>query len=197
MTDLATATTLELTPTQLPLSWYFDPAIAEIEQRTLFATGPGYVGNELMVPNVGDYYALDWLYNGKALVRDEAGVALLSNVCRHRQSIILKGRGNTRNIVCPLHRWTYDLQGKLLGAPEFPNNPCLDLERTPLSSWNGMLFSGAAISTNICQPEAVKRAEELARIKQWVDRTELLGASHLRVFGGELPAGATEEQGIQ
>jgi len=62
---------------------------------------------------------------------------------------------------------------------------------------NGMLFSGAAISTNICQPEAVKRAEELARIKQWVDRTELLGASHLRVFGGELPAGATEEQGIQ
>lgn len=142
MTDLATATTLELTPTQLPLSWYFDPAIAQIEQRTLFATGPGYVGNELMVPNAGDYYVLDWLYNGQSLVRDEAEVALLSNVCRHRQSIILKGRGNTRNIVCPLHRWTYDLQGKLLGAPEFPNNPCLDLERTPLSSWNGMLFSG-------------------------------------------------------
>ncbi|PYV84834.1 MAG: sugar phosphate isomerase/epimerase, partial [Acidobacteria bacterium] len=26
---------------------------------------------------------------------------------------------------------------------------------------------------------------------------ELLGTSHLRVFGGELPSGATEEQGIQ
>jgi sugar phosphate isomerase/epimerase len=62
---------------------------------------------------------------------------------------------------------------------------------------NGMPFSGAAIGTNMCQPDAAKRTEELANIKQWVDRTELLGASHLRVFGGELPPGASDEQGIQ
>jgi sugar phosphate isomerase/epimerase len=62
---------------------------------------------------------------------------------------------------------------------------------------NGMPFSGAAIGTNMCQPDATKRAEELVKIKQWVDRTELLGASHLRVFGGELPPGASDEQGIQ
>jgi len=62
---------------------------------------------------------------------------------------------------------------------------------------NGMPFSGAAIGTNMCQPGATKRAEELAKIKLWVDRTELLGASHLRVFGGELPPGASDEQGIQ
>jgi len=49
---------------------------------------------------------------------------------------------------------------------------------------NGMLFSGAGIATNMCQPDAIKRAEELAKIKLWVDRTEMLGASHLRVFGG-------------
>ena len=36
---------------------------------------------------------------------------LVSNVCRHRQAVMLRGRGNTgSNIVCPLHRWTYDLQ---------------------------------------------------------------------------------------
>jgi len=62
---------------------------------------------------------------------------------------------------------------------------------------NGMPFSGAAIGTNMCQPDAAKRTEELVKIKQWVDRTELLGASHLRVFGGELPPGASDEQGIQ
>ena len=61
---------------------------------------------------------------------------------------------------------------------------------------NAMPFSGAAIGTNMCQPDAAKRAEELAKIKQWVDRTELLGASHLRVFGGEIPAGATDQQGV-
>ena len=143
MTDLADIAALKRTPTQLPLSWYFDSDITEIEQRTLFAHGPSYVGNELMVPNVGDYYVLDWMDSGRVLVRGETGVELLSNVCRHRQGIILKGRGNARNLVCPLHRWTYDLQGKLLGAPEFPDNPCLDLERTPLSSWNHMLFCGS------------------------------------------------------
>ena len=61
---------------------------------------------------------------------------------------------------------------------------------------NAMPFSGAAIGTNMVQPDAVKRAQELEKIKQWVDRTELLGASHLRVFGGEVPKDATEEQGI-
>lgn len=62
---------------------------------------------------------------------------------------------------------------------------------------NGMPFSGAAISTNMCQPDAAKRKDELAKIQKWVDAAELLGASHLRVFGGEVPAGSTEEQAIQ
>ena len=61
----------------------------------------------------------------------------------------------------------------------------------------GMPFSGVAISTNMCQPDSAKRADELKKVRDWVDATEWLGASHLRVFGGELPPGATEEQGIQ
>lgn len=62
---------------------------------------------------------------------------------------------------------------------------------------NGMPFSGAAIRTDMCEPDPAKRAGELEKIKQWLDATDLLGASHLRVFGGDLPAGATLEQGIQ
>lgn len=62
---------------------------------------------------------------------------------------------------------------------------------------NAMPFSGAAIGTNMCQPDSTKRRDELEKIKKWVEATELLGASHLRVFGGEVPKGASEEQGIQ
>ncbi len=62
---------------------------------------------------------------------------------------------------------------------------------------NGMPFSGAAIRTDMCQPDAAKRADELEKMKKWVDAAELLGASHLRVFGGEVPRGATDDQGIQ
>ncbi len=100
---------------QLPVDWYFDPDVFAREKK-LFAAGANYMGHELMVPNVGDYYTLGWMDDAKVLVRNPQGVELLSNVCRHRQAIMLQGRGNLESIVCPLHRWTYDLKGELLGA---------------------------------------------------------------------------------
>ena len=127
---------------QPPLSWYFDPKILEIEQRVLFDSGPGYVGHELLVPNVGDYHVLSWMDNAKVLVRNESGVQLLSNICRHRQATMLEGRGSAKHIVCPLHRWTYQMNGQLLGAPRFPQNPCLHLKQTSLQHWNGLQFAG-------------------------------------------------------
>jgi len=94
----------------------------------------------LMVPNEGDFSTLAWENEGRMLVRNRNGIELLSNVCRHRQAKMLNGRGNSRNIVCPLHRWTYDLDGTLIGAPHFSETPCLNLPSTPLQNWNGLLF---------------------------------------------------------
>ena len=142
MSDLPTSSVLRPTATQLPIEWYFDPQIYALERRLLFDQGPGYLGHELMVPKVGDYHVIDWQDEGRALVRNEHGIELLSNVCRHRQALMLKGRGNAKNIVCPLHRWTYDMRGKLMGAPHFPGNPCLNLGKTELQNWNGLLFTG-------------------------------------------------------
>ena len=127
---------------QLPVSWYFDPAIHALEKARLFACGPEYVGHRLMIPDPGNYRVLDRDNPSHVLVHGGEGPALLSNVCRHRQAIILKGHGTVENLVCPLHRWTYDLDGRLLGAPQFDHKPCLDLARTPLKEWNGLLFAG-------------------------------------------------------
>jgi phenylpropionate dioxygenase-like ring-hydroxylating dioxygenase large terminal subunit len=127
-------------PSQLPVAWYVDPAIYEIEQNILFSQAPAYVGHELMVPQNGDYFTLEWMNHAKARVRNENGLDLISNICRHRQALMLKGKGNTQSIVCPLHRWTYNLQGNLLGAPHFTEKPCLNLARVPLQNWNGLLF---------------------------------------------------------
>jgi choline monooxygenase len=142
MSDLSSIAAVSSHSPQLPVNWYFDPRIYELEKRLLFDEGPGYVGHELMVPNAGDYHALHWFGDAWALVRNGNGVELLSNICRHRQAVMLRGRGNAKSIVCPLHRWTYALDGRLLGAPHFDGNPCLDLARTPLQSWNGLLFAG-------------------------------------------------------
>src|SRR2546427_5069938 len=142
MSDVAQLRQLRPASPQLPVSWYFDAAIFELEKKLLFDAGSNYVGHELMVPKVGDYHPLPWTDDAWILVRNERGVELLSNVCRHRQSIMLAGRGNAQNIVCPLHRWTYDLKGELLGAPHFAEDPCLNLGKTPLQNWRGMLFAG-------------------------------------------------------
>src|SRR2546427_6383758 len=142
MSDLPSSRTLTPNTSQLPVSWYFDPQVFELEQKQLFASGPGYIGHELMVPNVGDYHTLAWMDHGKVLVRNADGIELLSNVCRHRQAILLEGRGNAKNIVCPLHRWTYDLKGELLGAPHFAEDPGVKLRSKPLTNWNGLLFTG-------------------------------------------------------
>src|SRR2546423_3040839 len=142
MADISSLRQLRGASPELPVSWYFDPAIFAEEKRLLFDAGPNYIGHELMVPQLGDFHTLTWMNNAKMLVRGPERVELLSNVCRHRQAIMLEGRGNAEHIVCPLHRWTYDLQGELVGAPHFAEQPCTRLRSTPLTRWNGLLFAG-------------------------------------------------------
>ena len=142
---------------QLPVSSYFDEAQYLREQTHIFEPGPRYVGHELAVPAVGDYYTLPHEGSGRALVHTPGGIELISNVCRHRQAIMLKGRGSLRvdqpgaaagNVVCPLHRWTYSggataPAGTLMGAPHFAKDPCLNLNNYPLQQWNGLLFEAS------------------------------------------------------
>ncbi len=139
MASLASVQQLSIQP-QLPVAWYVDPLIHALEKEHLFAHAPHYLGHELMVPKVGDYRVLDWTGEAKNLVHHQDGICVMSNTCRHRQAIMLKGSGHTKNIVCPLHRWTYDLEGKLLGAPHFDENPCLHLQQKSLQNWQGLLF---------------------------------------------------------
>ena len=127
--------------TQLPVSAYFDVALYEREQERIIRPGPRYIGHQLAVPERGDFLALQQEGNGRALVHGASGIQLLSNVCRHRQAVMLQGRGNTgASIVCPLHRWTYGQDGQLIGAPHFQQDPCLHLNRWNLRNWNGLLF---------------------------------------------------------
>ena len=155
MSDLSLAPqALERSRSQLPVAAYFDPELFRRETQRIFARRPRYLGHALAVPEVGDHLALIQEGEGRALVRTPTGVELISNVCRHRQAIILRGRGGAGepgHIVCPLHRWTYDLHGRLLGAPHFADDPCLNLRNDALQSWNGLYFEagGAHIAAEL------------------------------------------------
>ena len=136
MSDLSvTRDALERSRSQLSVSSYFDAALLQRERARIFAASPRYVGHELMLPETGDFHTLAQEGEGRVLVRTKRGVELISNVCRHRQALMLRGHGNTRaNVVCPLHRWTYDLHGALVGAPHFEQDPCLNLRNYPLQN---------------------------------------------------------------
>jgi choline monooxygenase len=148
MSDLSLQ--LQQAASQLPVTSYFDAALLAREKELLFDAGPRYVGHAMAVPNPGDYFVLPQENGGRALVRNGQGqIELISNVCRHRQAVMLKGRGSLTqqgaghaggNIVCPVHRWTYAPSGELLGAPHFAHDPCLNLNNYKLRDWNGMLF---------------------------------------------------------
>ena len=148
MSDVATLSRLAPAVSQLPVDWYFDEKVFELEKKLIFDAGPGYVGHQLMVPEAGNYRSLEWKDHGQMLLNGgstgpNAGVWQMSNVCRHRQAIMLQGAGKLNGpIVCPIHRWTYDTGGQLIGAPHFPQNPCLNLNKVKLENWNGLLFKG-------------------------------------------------------
>ena len=134
---------LERSRTQLSVSSYFDEAVHRAERAMIFERHPHYVGHALSVDAPGKYYALPQEHEGRVLVRSGEGLALLSNVCRHRQAVMMRGRGQVGNtIVCPLHRWTYDTAGGLIGAPHFANDPCLNLKNYPIQEWNGLIYEG-------------------------------------------------------
>ena len=97
MTRLSTVAELSASVSQLPPSAYFDPALLARERERLFAKdAPGYAGHDLMVPNPSDYAVLATRNNAQALTRTERGVNLISNICRHRQAMMLDGRGTDR-----------------------------------------------------------------------------------------------------
>ena len=178
MSDLSvTLEALERSRSQLSVHAYFDAAVYGREMERIFQHSPRYLGHELSVPEIGDYQTLLQEGEGRALVHTRDGIELISNVCRHRQAVMLRGRGNVGasggagggggNIVCPLHRWTYDLHGGLIGAPHFADDPCLNLNNYPVQAWNGMVFEDRR--SNDPKGPLRKVAADLGRIGPMAD----------------------------
>lgn len=81
-------------------------------------------------------------FSNQAVLRESNGeTSLLGNTCLHRGAIILDApQPADRPMVCPLHRWTYDQAGHLMGEPFHGAAGCLP--SWPVSRWNHLLFTG-------------------------------------------------------
>lgn len=88
-----------------------------------------------------------------------------------------------------------DIDGLDLTVYWFPNTDdafLMPLRR--LAYINGVEIYSISVRTNLCQPEAAKRQEQVLEIMKWVDVASKLGAGHIRIFGGNVPKGYTEDQ---
>jgi L-ribulose-5-phosphate 3-epimerase len=61
---------------------------------------------------------------------------------------------------------------------------------------NAISLYSLAVRVRLCQPTPELQTAEVENCKKWVDVAERVGAGHVRVFGGAIPKGASEQQGI-
>src|SRR3954451_14155839 len=133
--------------TTLPSRWYTDAAILEAEKEKVFGRTWQALGHTSRVANPCDYFAADGTGEPIVIERGEENVErAFSNVCRHRASTIVDGSGNGRILRCPYHGWTYGLDGRSIGQPEFEGvqnwdraNACLP--GADVDTWGPFVFA--------------------------------------------------------
>ncbi len=101
-------------------SLYLDPELVEAEQRLIFERTWQLAGHIASLPRPGSYLTASAGDQPVLVLRDERGaLRAYRNVCRHRASRLLSGRGQCKGALrCRYHGWTYRFDGTLIGVPE-------------------------------------------------------------------------------
>ena len=124
---------------------YSSKDIYEVERERIFMRSWLCVGREEEIAEPGDYYASRVMDEPFLVVRDGSGkLNAFSNSCRHRGVEVARGRGSVTQFSCPYHAWTYDLNGKLMGAPQMRETRTdlghCALPSLPVDTWQGWVF---------------------------------------------------------
>jgi phenylpropionate dioxygenase-like ring-hydroxylating dioxygenase large terminal subunit len=162
----------------LPPECYTSEPFYRLEVERIFRKQWLAVGHIAQLPRVGDYFTIDLLGEMLVVVRAPERIRVLSRVCLHRWAPLVQGAGNTRRFSCPFHKWAYDLDGRLVGAPlmdqvDFTTHgQCLPEYRTEIvSGFIYLNFSGDA------PPLAPQLQELTASLAQLSPEDWLIGAS--------------------
>lgn len=137
--DLARAETL-------PARWYTEPEFLDLEAEKIFYKTWQPVGRVEDVMRAGDFFSCEVLEQPLVITRNRQGeLRAFYNVCPHRAAVVAHGRGNRKSLQCKYHGWTYDLNGKLLRAPEFEGVRNWDagavcLQSVPVAAWGPWVF---------------------------------------------------------
>ncbi len=118
----------------------------QAEKRTIFSTEWLPACADAQIPKAGDFVSLTVGGWSVFVTRDQAGtVSVLRNMCRHQNMpVVAVPGGNCESFRCRFHGWTFDLQGRFLGAPPpvAPRDPSAnhDLVSLPVFIDAGIVF---------------------------------------------------------
>lgn len=105
----------------IPASWYTNPEMLDLELRAVFGRTWQMIGRTGQVASPGDYITMQVGNEPVLSVRDaDQTLGAFFNVCRHHAAAVaVEPCGRSQSFRCPYHGWTYGLDGRLKGAPEF------------------------------------------------------------------------------
>ena len=145
----------------LPPAVYTSDEFFPFEMNAVFEREWVCVGRVDQVAEPGDFFTVTVLGEPLIVARNfEGEVHVMSSVCQHRAMCITapaerppaewlelppETKGNTRTFQCPYHWWIYDINGRLLGAPEMHKTPGFERSQVSLPKvrtevWMGFIF---------------------------------------------------------
>ena len=110
----------------LPREAYLSETWFEAVKELLFSRSWTYACTEAEVANPGDFVSFVFMDYPLFVVRGADGaLRAFHNICRHRGCEIVEDKGNCgTTLMCPYHRWTYELSGELRSRPN--EESCFD-----------------------------------------------------------------------
>lgn len=175
-TDFSTAVTL-------PPAAYTDPEFFDFEMKAVFERRWICVGRTDQVANPGDFFTITVLGEPLIVARNADGeINVMSSVCQHRGMCVTapgerpkeewlelppETKGNTRTFKCPYHWWIYDLNGRLIGAPEMNRTEGfkksdISLPKVRVEIWLGFIFINLSGDAEPLGPQLAPLEEFLA-----------------------------------
>jgi phenylpropionate dioxygenase-like ring-hydroxylating dioxygenase large terminal subunit len=174
--ELAAVEAGESRAPMLPRECYTAPEFFEFEREAVFARSWLCVGRAEQIPRPGDFLAVTVAGEPLLVVRGQDDqIRAMSAVCRHRGHVITCTSGSTRTFRCPLHFWSYDLTGRLLGAPRMGDRDNLERLRKTVrlpevrhEIWHGFVFVNLDAG-------ATSLAESLVKLEPFWENYEAAG----------------------
>jgi Rieske 2Fe-2S family protein len=169
----------------LPAKYYVEVDYFTREMERLFGGMWICAGRTEQIERPGQFFLRQVLGESVIVTRSHSSsVRAFYNVCRHRGTRLCTEQAGVfaGSIQCPYHAWTYDLDGRLIGAPHMDEVPYFRKEEYPLheihaDEWDGHVFLNLSKEP---APLFTQLAELPAKFRPW--QMENLRLGHRIVY---------------